>query len=489
MAAVVSLRPMMTMAEGRTKTMNDDTATERDSSTHVFKTKYRDGRPCPVYGCPLFPLDIVARPPLDPTHNQLHAPTTLQSLEDIRNFTRRELLEEEKKKSGEPSALTTLETTAREDMATMTMTGYKGGTLQSQINQDRALVVGPYYSTTSTATTTTERRLLGVFDGHAARGELVSEYVVKELPKMLARKLQEAFPETTAGPQDDEISTTKAILHETFVELDRTAPGDPSGGCTATVVLMQGDHIYIANAGDSQSIIGVYRKKSQTTHIAYVSREDKPSLPDERARVEEMGGYVYIPLKGTSRVVWVNPKTGAQTGLAMSRSIGDWVFGKIGVIPDPIVDVVSIPELVEKELQRSRAMGSECWTVDDEGVVSRHLEADLAECKEQSEPPSNAEDEDDVYIFAVSATDGMLDYVSKDGIAQVVAQSLFEDDAPHPATACELLVATAAQGWDKHRQGRYRDDIAISISVMRAPPKTARGSSTASATSSQSDEL
>jgi len=475
----------MTMAEESTSAA----AVEDDDRGKLLK--YSNGRACPAYGCPLFPLDIVSVPGQDPLHNTFHAPGSLAALTEIREKTRQELLQQIQEETEHAAKLLTLETTARQDMATMTMTGFKGGTPHQQINQDRAMVVGPYYINDDDKSV--ERRLLGVFDGHATRGEIVSEYVVKTLPNLLAQKLREALsPTDSMSLQDDEVSTTKRVLHETFLELDRTAPADPSGGCTATVVLQQGLHVYIANAGDSQSLIGIYRANSKNTTIAHVTREDKPDLPEERARVEAMGGYVYIPVRGTSRVVWVNPQTGAQTGLAMSRSLGDWTFGKIGVIPDPTVDVLYIPDLISQELKNTRAIVSDCWTVDDDGVVSRSTDYDSVECREQQEPLELELEEDDVYIFAVSATDGMLDYVTKEGIAQVVAHSLFDDEAPHPATACELLVSTAAQGWEKYRQGRYRDDIAIAISVLRTPPSKENGddeTASTAASSVRSDEL
>ncbi|CAB9523126.1 linked kinase-associated serine/threonine phosphatase 2C [Seminavis robusta] len=474
-AAVVSLRPIMTMAEGRTA------REEEPPQSKIWK--YPNGKSCPYYGCPLFPIDVVKTPANHQHHQRLHAPEALESLSEIRNKTRQEI---------QPPVERTLSTAATHDMATITMTGYKGGSVATQINQDRAFVVGPYYITTDENENTnnsTERRLLGVFDGHAARGEIVSEYAVQQIGPLLAQKLQAALD--TAAPnnvQDDEISTTKRVLHETFVELDQTAPADPTGGCTASVVLLQGQHVYIANAGDSQSIIGIYRKKTQQTSIVYISREDKPSLPDERQRVEDMGGYVYIPVRGTSRVVYVNPRTGAQTGLAMSRSLGDWAFGKLGVIPDPIVDVLNIPDVVQQELAKSRADVSDCWEIDDDGVIQRSKNKNDKECQSQSEPPASGDDDDDVHIFAVSATDGMLDYVNKEGIAQVVAQSLFEEQGLHPATACELLVTTAAQGWDTYRQGRYRDDIAIAVSTLRVPASAATASSS-SKEASQKEEL
>lgn len=106
--------------------------------------------------------------------------------------------------------------------------------------------------------------------------------------------------------------------------------------------------------------------------------------------------------------------------------------------------------------------------------------------------------EDDVKIFAVSATDGLLDYLPLDTIASHVAKGLYGKDEGeekvHPLVgaartardpvilqellsnfasrltnlqiACEDLIYAAAQGWQNDKGGRYRDDIAISIADM-----------------------
>jgi hypothetical protein len=141
-----------------------------------------------------------------------------------------------------------------------------------------------------------------------------------------------------------------------------------------------------------------------------------------------------------------------QSGLAMSRSIGDWEVGKLGVIPDPIVNVIDIPELVEAQ------MAMDCDVVDpDDGVVS-------AECLVSS---------DDVYIFAVSATDGMMDFATPEEIAQTVALSLYGKEGPHLLTALEQLIYKSAQGWEQSKAGRYRDDIAVAVSQIRIPPAPA----------------
>jgi serine/threonine protein phosphatase PrpC len=243
---------------------------------------------------------------------------------------------------------------------------------------------------------------------------------------------------------------TSRVLSEVFVELDQTAPADPSGGCTATVVLQQGKKVYIANAGDSRSFIVTYRPSTGKSEIVYMTREDKPSLPDERARVEAAGGQVYLPVRGTSRVVYNDPLSGAPTGLAMSRSIGDWAAGKMGVIPDPIVHVLDIDTLVSTELYGLNS--AKRYDIDSSG-----------------EPKEVKDSIDDVYVFAVSATDGMMDYLHEDEIAKILAHALFEENGAHPISACEHLILAAAQAWQQAKQGRYRDDIAIAVSALRRP--------------------
>lgn len=278
----------------------------------------------------------------------------------------------------------------------------------------------------------------------------VSEFSATELPKLLVSKLRDSLKDCEDMEQEMEITTR--ILSETFIELDRTAPGDPSGGCTATVVLQQGRKIYVANAGDSRSFIVTYRPSTGKSEIVYMTREDKPSLPDEKERVEAAGGQVYIPVRGTSRVVYNDPTSGAPTGLAMSRSIGDWAAGEMGVIPDPIVHVLDIDTLVSAELYGLNSAGS--YEVNAEGDAKGTGPGDTT---------------DDVYVFAVSATDGMMDYVHEDEVAKILAHALFEENGAHPISACEHLIFAAAQAWQQAKQGRYRDDIAIAVSELRRP--------------------
>jgi serine/threonine protein phosphatase PrpC len=424
---------------------------------------------CPFYGCPLLPIDV--------HYNTAEYKEALTIMRDDKRVVAKH----------KPAA-TILASSANDQHATLTLIGYKGGALQGQINQDRALIVAPYSVLDNSLSSIfldeieyteskqqlqqflmSDRILLGVFDGHAPLGEKVSEYVTVELPKLLAEKLsfkaREASMNIEKGSRLSEqvkVDMTKHALTETFIELDRKVPAKPSGGCTASIVLKQEGKIYVANAGDSRSFVAAYRPRTKNVTIAYISREDKPCLPDERARVEARGGQVYIPSRGTSRVVYHDPITGAPTGLAMSRSIGDWEAGKMGVIPDPIVDVLDINNIIANVLLDD---------IDDEQDSDSY----------QVNPMPHAVNGhgDDVYIFAVSATDGMMDYLSAIEISRVLAHSLFDDSGAHPVTAVEHLIFAAANAWQEAKQGRYRDDIVIAVSVLHQPRNHSNESSSA----------
>ena len=167
-----------------------------------------------------------------------------------------------------------------------------------------------------------------------------------------------------------------------------------------------------------------------------MTREDKPHLPDERARIEQMGGRVWVPLDlsaESSRVLGVDSRTGIESGLAMSRSIGDWDM--IGVVAEPLVEVISLQDIVQ------------C------------AEKDIETCMAVSDDRTRAN------VFVVSATDGMMDYIDPQEIAESFANAFFQGGG-HPLNVAEDLIFLAANGWETETRGTYRDDIAVAASVL-----------------------
>jgi serine/threonine protein phosphatase PrpC len=284
---------------------------------------------------------------------------------------------------------------------------------------------------------------------------------MNEVPKKLADKLSKRLSPNTNSEQHD--SVVKQALEEVFCELDRDCPDGEHGGCTASVILQLGHKLFVANTGDSRSFICVHRTKAGSTEIVYTTRDHKPGVPEERARVESMGGKVWIANGPgcAARVLFTDPLTGLQTGLAMSRSIGDRDVGKYGVIPNPTVDVIDLREIIQKRVLDMNLIPSVGF--------DEHNDPVFQDCIDEDKKVLI----DDVHIFAVSASDGMMDVLEPKSIARLLVPSLCHENGEHLLTACEKLVSTAAKGWQQASEdGGYRDDIAISVSKIRTPPCT-----------------
>lgn len=454
----------------KTSAANTVKATSDKTMSQSYQQRNKN---CPSYGCPLLPRDIYfdkeAQAALQTIRNlQKVTTTSTNAAAAASTDTKANDPNESNNNNGNQNLISLfyneayINTDRSEDQATLTLIGYKGGEIHEQINQDRAFVISPFYIFNKDADTEkydqdendSTLRLLGVFDGHARLGEQVSEYSVRQLPQTLSSKLEPILSSSTSLSQQQQ--QIQEAINDTFIEIDKTAPAHESGGCTASIVLQIHNQVFVANAGDSRSFIATYNKRTRKTSIAYITREDKPDIPEERQRVESAGGVVYVPppdrmLAGaSSRVVYVDKITGSRNGLAMSRSIGDWAAGDHGVIPNPTVDVLDINELIQNAATSGENGSQEC----------------IANYNEEKKDDNGCQSNDAVEVFAVSATDGLLDFVDVDNIASTIATSLYETDSPHPLSACESLITAAASSWWQAKNGRYRDDIAIAVSKL-----------------------
>jgi serine/threonine protein phosphatase PrpC len=104
--------------------------------------------------------------------------------------------------------------------------------------------------------------LIAVFDGHARLGDHISQYAVTELPKVLAKKLDTIdLTKENHNDLDDDTTSVKHALIDTFIEIDRTCPGEISGGCTASVVLQRHSPLAVLvmfSLDDALSMKGVH---------------------------------------------------------------------------------------------------------------------------------------------------------------------------------------------------------------------------------------
>lgn len=207
------------------------------------------------------------------------------------------------------------------------------------LNQDRAVLISPFTTAATPLREEIPSFLLGVFDGHGKQGHIVADYIARDLPERLAKELN------SLSRIDDE-AIVKA-LNKTVVEVDIYAPPNfLLGGSTATITLRRGSKLFIANTGDSQTLLVALPNATvlgRPPTIVYQTRHDKATLPDEYARITALNGTIYInPKTNDSHVVVRSDAARDTIALAMSRSLGDWEWKPVGVTAEPIIDILDL---------------------------------------------------------------------------------------------------------------------------------------------------
>ncbi|KAG1330332.1 putative protein phosphatase 2C 52 [Cocos nucifera] len=182
--------------------------------------------------------------------------------------------------------------------------------------------------------------LFGIFDGHG--GSRAAEYLKEHL-----------FENLMMHPQF--MTDTKLAISETYQQTDsdflnaeRNSFRDD--GSTASAAVLVGNHLYVANVGDSRAVISKAGKVLQaygyTVFVSLplprmvisflfltaipLSDDHKPNRSDERKRIENAGGIVMWA--GTWRVGGI---------LAMSRAFGNRLLKQY---------IVAEPEIQEQEV-------------------------------------------------------------------------------------------------------------------------------------------
>lgn len=310
---------------------------------------------CPFYGCPIYPVEL--------TNPQVNA-TLMETFLGRGNIT------------------TGGSQFATENFATLSQQGKS-----HVINQDRALFISPFlekYSSSlplsSITAATTQSFLAAIFDGHGKLGHEVAQEAIERFPLILAEKLTTVVFNNISSNENTKVNNNNSFykskgsdknknilrmedydrtdfaivkaLNETFVEVNNN--GTPSfflGGSTASVSLRWGSKLYMANAGDSQTIlVSSFMHSPSSSKVEYRTRRDKANLSEEKERILKMGGKIHLNANGFDpRVIVYSNATKETIGLAMSRSIGDWDFKKFGVISEPIIDVIDLAKFQSNE--------------------------------------------------------------------------------------------------------------------------------------------
>ncbi|XP_052176551.1 probable protein phosphatase 2C 65 [Diospyros lotus] len=281
-----------------------------------------------------------------------------------------------------------------------------------------------------------------VFDGHGPLGHKVAQEVRHSLPRKLCSVYKQTQINKSSGKidaKDDEnnpfFSSWKTSLIQTYEEVDKGLDLDVAldaycSGSTSVAVLKQGEHLVIANLGDSRAVLCRRNDKNQLVS-EQLTVDLKPNLPNEAERIKNCEGRVFA-MEGEPEVfrIWM-PQENCP-GLAMARAFGDFCLKDFGLISTP---EVSYRKLTDKD------------------------------------------------EFLVLATDGVWDALSNNEVVKIVAS------AKKRSTAARLLVDRAVRAWRHKYPASKVDDCAVICLFLNNRPLLTKSMSEASRFSTSYSEF
>ena len=200
----------------------------------------------------------------------------------------------------------------------------------TKVNQDSFLVLQNEYNLK-------DFNVFSVMDGHGVNGHLVSRFTTKYFTNFFKKNKKMNASNSSEDQlfyrlKKNDYDVLKRVFRHAERDLEKGGDIDANfSGTTCVMVFQVGDRIICANVGDSRAIIVKGNKAIP------LSIDQKPDDPEESKRIKENGGeisqYEEDGEKSGPFRVW--KKGEAYPGIAMSRSIGDFIASKLGVIPEP----------------------------------------------------------------------------------------------------------------------------------------------------------
>ena len=260
----------------------------------------------------------------------------------------------------------------------------------TKVNQDSFLVLQNQYNFK-------DFNIFSVMDGHGVNGHLVSRFVTKYFTSFFKnnKKMNSNKNEDEVYyrlKKNDSDILTRAFRHaERDIEKNSDIDANFSG-TTCVMVLQVGEKILCANVGDSRAIM-----VKENNKIIPLSIDQKPDDPEETKRIVENGGEISQfeedgEKSGPFRV-W---KKGEEyPGIAMSRSIGDFIASTLGVVP--------VPKFIDEKIDSDTK-------------------------------------------FIVVASDGVWEFLDNQKVAEIVMPFYKKND---PDGACKALIKESTDWWNQ----------------------------------------
>ena len=182
-----------------------------------------------------------------------------------------------------------------------------------------------------------EFNVYAVLDGHGPNGKaasnIVSNFMQKSIRESQGLKLCQNYENIIEYLKRNGHQFIKEIYKNSEEYLKPTGLDFNFSGTTCVMVFQVMSKLICSNCGDSRAVLmkKMIENNDHKTKLIDLSVDHKPNIPEENLRINIMGGEVRQ--LGDICRVFVRGKN--YPGIAMSRSIGDFVASSIGVMPYP----------------------------------------------------------------------------------------------------------------------------------------------------------
>lgn len=277
---------------------------------------------------------------------------------------------------------------------------------------------------------------LSVFDGHGMNGREASQLTRDTVPHEVTAALQAAAERGTRFGMMERRRAFARAFTRAFTEAERTLRDEKHGvdhafsGTTATCVWLDGAELLCAWVGDSRAVLGQRDTGSGgapggTIRAVNITADHKPARRDEKKRVRAAGGRVTRWQQGVGpQRVWLPDEW--LPGLAMTRSVGDTVLSRYGVVPQPEVTATALGSREEFVVVASDGVWEFMSSEDVVNFVAREKARGITACDVARKLVDEAVRRWQEYEQVVDDTTAIVAYlnVSRDRRASVFAQHL-----------------------------------------------------------------
>lgn len=201
--------------------------------------------------------------------------------------------------------------------------------------------------------------LVGIFDGHGTDGHLVATSIRNRFLLSFLQKGKSHQEEASSAMRSALSEAEQLLLQDNTINSKRS-------GCTANIGLLCFDtehHVKLTslNVGDSECIFSyivscrlvMFSKSDKIVHVTSINAAHSLTTVEEQQRIIESGGvisnYQVAPYVPSVPRVFAN-KECTRGGLAMSRSLGDQLIHRFGVISDPTFEVLDFADSRSEEM-------------------------------------------------------------------------------------------------------------------------------------------